>query len=257
MATFTSRIRLEKQANGENSGTWGTVLNQNVIDLVDEAIAGYTIVSCSSTAVELSTTNNGSSDQARSAALELQGTLTSSVDITIPSVSKIYFVKNNTSGSHAITLKLQQQLQRLQSLKVVLVLLFVMVQMYFQQDKLGLGLGTAATLNFGTSINELIPVSSADIRYVPTSTSSTISSNKVFSGTVITSGTNTFTSTTTQSGKAVFTAEASPASSATFSGAVGTPEVSIASATSLNVDFSTGNNFCHYIRNKCYTCWSS
>ena len=36
MATFTSRIRLEKQANGENSGTWGTVLNQNVIDLVEK-----------------------------------------------------------------------------------------------------------------------------------------------------------------------------------------------------------------------------
>ena len=41
MATFTSRIRLEKQANGENSGTWGTVLNQNVIDLVDEAIRRF------------------------------------------------------------------------------------------------------------------------------------------------------------------------------------------------------------------------
>ena len=48
MATFTSRIRLEKQDNGANSGTWGTVLNQNVIDLVDDAVAGYTIVSCSS-----------------------------------------------------------------------------------------------------------------------------------------------------------------------------------------------------------------
>ena len=32
MATFTSRIRLEKQDNGANSGTWGTVLNQKVID---------------------------------------------------------------------------------------------------------------------------------------------------------------------------------------------------------------------------------
>ena len=79
MATFTSRIRLEKQDNGANSGTWGTVLNQNVIDLVDDAVAGYTIVSCSS-AITLSS-NNGSADQSRSAILELQGTLTSSVDI--------------------------------------------------------------------------------------------------------------------------------------------------------------------------------
>ena len=236
MATFTSRIRLEKQDNGANSGTWGTVLNQNVIDLVDDAVAGYTIVSCSS-AITLSS-NNGSADQSRSAILELQGTLTSSVDITIPSVSKIYFVKNNTSGSHAITLKTAAT-----TAKTTVTqggtgpFICDGTNVFTGADTTGLGLGTAATLNFGTGDANLIPVSSADIRYIPTSTSSTISSNKVFSGTVITSGTATFTSATT------FSATVSAASSTTFAGAVGTPEVSIASATSMNVDFSNGNNF--------------
>ena len=243
MATFTSRIRLEKQDNGSNSGTWGTVLNQKVIDLVDDAIAGYTIVSCSSADITLSS-NNGSADQSRSAVLEFQGTLTSNVGITIPSVSKIYFVKNNTSGSYAITLKTAAT-----TAKTTVTqggtgpFICDAVNVITGADTTGLGLGTAATLNFGTADANLIPVSSADIRYIPTSTSSTISSNKVFSGTVITSGTNTFTSVTTHSGKSVFTAEVSAASSATFSGAVGTPEVSIASATSMNVDFSAGNNF--------------
>ena len=236
MATFTSRIRLEKQDNGANSGTWGTVLNQNVIDLVDDAVAGYTIVSCSS-AITLSS-NNGSADQSRSAILELQGTLTSSVDITIPSVSKIYFVKNNTSGSHAITLKTAAT-----TAKTTVTqggtgpFICDGTNVFTGADTTGLGLGTAATLDFGTGDANLIPVSSADIRYIPTSTSSTISSNKVFSGTVITSGTATFTSATT------FSATVSAASSTTFAGAVGTPEVSIASATSMNVDFSAGNNF--------------
>ena len=243
MATFTSRIRLEKQANGENSGTWGTVLNQNVIDLVDEAIAGYTIVSCSATAVEL-TSNNGSSDQARSAALELQGTLTSSVDITIPSVSKIYFVKNNTSGSHAITLKTAAT-----TAKTTVTqggtgpFICDGTNVFTGADTTGLGLGTAATLDFGTGDANLIPVSSADVRYIPTSTSSTITSNKVFSGTVITSGTNTFTSTTTHSGESIFSAHISATSSATFAGAVGTPIVSLSAATSLALNLSTGNDF--------------
>lgn len=243
MATFTSRIRLEKQANGENSGTWGTVLNQNVIDLVDDAIAGYTIVSCSATAVEL-TTNNGSSDQARSAALELQGTLTSSVDITIPSVSKIYFVKNNTSGSHAITLKTAAT-----TAKTTVTqggtgpFICDGTNVFAGADTTGLGLGTAATLDFGTGDANLIPVSSADARYIPTATSSTITSNKVFSGTVITSGTNTFTSTTTHSGESVFSAHISATSSATFAGAVGTPIVSLSAATSLALNLSTGNDF--------------
>ena len=237
MATFTSRIRLEKQANGENSGTWGTVLNQNVIDLVDDAIAGYTIVSCSATAVEL-TTNNGSSDQARSAVLEFQGTLTSSVDITIPSVSKIYFVKNNTSGSYPITLKTAATTAKTTVAQGgTAPFICDAVNVIAGQDAVGLGLGTAATLNFGTADANLIPVSSADARYVPISTSSTISSNKTFSKTV------TFTSTTTHSGTAVFNAQISATSSATFSGAVGTPIVSLSAATSVALDLSSGNDF--------------
>ena len=237
MATFTSRIRLEKQANGENSGTWGTVLNQNVIDLVDEAIAGYTIVSCSATAVEL-TANNGSSDQARSAVLELQGTLTSSVDITIPSVSKIYYVKNNTSGSYPITLKTAATTAKTTVAQGgTAPFICDAVNVIAGQDAVGLGLGTAATLNFGTADANLIPVSSADARYVPISTSSTISSNKTFSKTV------TFTSTTTHSGTAVFNAQISATSSATFSGAVGTPIVSLSAATSVALDLSSGNDF--------------
>ena len=242
MATFTSRIRLEKQDNGANSGTWGTVLNQNVIDLVDDAVAGYTIVSCSS-AITLSS-NNGSADQARSAILELQGTLTSSVDITIPSVSKIYFVKNNTSGSHAITLKTAAT-----TAKTTVTqggtgpFICDGTNVFTGADTTGLGLGTAATLDFGTGDANLIPVSSADVRYIPTSTSSTITSNKVFSGTVITSGTNTFTSTTTHSGESVFSAHISATSSATFAGAVGTPIVSLSAATSLALNLSTGNDF--------------
>ena len=237
MATFTSRIRLEKQANGENSGTWGTVLNQNVIDLVDEAIAGYTIVSCSATAVEL-TANNGSSDQARSAVLEFQGTLTSSVDITIPSVSKIYYVKNNTSGSYPITLKTAATTAKTTVAQGgTAPFICDAVNVIAGQDAVGLGLGTAATLNFGTADANLIPVSSADARYVPISTSSTISSNKTFSKTV------TFTSTTTHSGTAVFNAQISATSSATFSGAVGTPIVSLSAATSVALDLSSGNDF--------------
>ena len=242
MASFTSSIRLEKQDNGSNSGSWGTVLNANVIDLVDSAIAGYTIVSCSSADITLSS-SNGSADQARSAILELQGTLTGNVVITIPAVSKIYFVKNSTSGSFSVTLKTSGNSGKAITQGGTTGVICNGVTVTDAVDTTGLGLGTASTLNFGTADANLIPVSSADIRYIPTSTSSTISSNKVFSGTVITSGTNTFTSTTTQSGKAVFTAEVSAASSTTFSGAVGTPEVSIASATSMNVDFSNGNNF--------------
>ena len=47
-STFTSRIRLNKQGDGDNPNSWGVVLNDGVISLVDDAIAGYTTVSLGS-----------------------------------------------------------------------------------------------------------------------------------------------------------------------------------------------------------------
>ena len=95
MSTFTSRIRLEKQADGANPNSWGLILNQNVIDLVDDAIAAYTTVTVSAADVTL-TTENGASDQARSAFIELIGDLTSSTDIILPAQSKSYFIRNKS-----------------------------------------------------------------------------------------------------------------------------------------------------------------
>ena len=103
-STYTNRLGLEKQTDGENPNSWGAILNTNVIDLIDDAIAGYEIVSVSGTGITL-TDNNGSSDQSRNAALEFAGTLTANVTITIPSEEKTYFVKENTTGSFAVQMK--------------------------------------------------------------------------------------------------------------------------------------------------------
>ena len=103
-STYTNRLGLEKQTDGENPNSWGTILNTNVIDLIDDAIAGYEIVSVSGTGITL-TDNNGTADQSRNAALEFAGTLTANVTITIPSEEKTYFVKENTAGSFAVQLK--------------------------------------------------------------------------------------------------------------------------------------------------------
>jgi len=103
-STYTSRIRLEKQADGENPNSWGLIMNQNVIDLVDEAIGGYAIVSVSGSPVTL-TTNNGSTDEARNASLEFAGTLTANVTITIPSEEKTYFIRENTTGAFETRIK--------------------------------------------------------------------------------------------------------------------------------------------------------
>ncbi len=103
-STYTNRLRFEKQGDGDNPNSWGLILNQNVIDLVDDAIAGYTVVSVSSVPLTL-TTSDGTVDQSRNASLEFAGTLTANVTITIPEEEKTYFVRENTSGSFSVILK--------------------------------------------------------------------------------------------------------------------------------------------------------
>ena len=103
-STYTTRLGLEKQTDGENPNSWGAILNTNVIDLIDDAIAGYEIVSVSSTGITL-TDNTGSTDQSRNAALEFAGTLTANVTITVPDEEKTYFIRENTTGSFAVQIK--------------------------------------------------------------------------------------------------------------------------------------------------------
>jgi hypothetical protein len=105
-STYTTRINLELQADGENPNSWGDILNNNVIQLVDDAIAAYTSVTLSSADYTL-TANDGSTDQARSAVIEVVGTVSADVNLIIPGVSKFYFVKDKSvrQNDSTITIK--------------------------------------------------------------------------------------------------------------------------------------------------------
>lgn len=104
-SSYTTRIRLEKQADGENANTWGLRLNDNVIDLVDEAIAGFEKIDVSAaTSIEL-TNLNGQTDQSRNFGLEFVGAISADVTVTMPAEEKIYFVRNNTSGDFNLMFK--------------------------------------------------------------------------------------------------------------------------------------------------------
>jgi hypothetical protein len=102
-SSYTTRIRLEKQADGENANTWGLKLNQNVIDLVDEGIAGYETIALSG-ATSL-TAVNGTTDQSRNFGLKFTGTLSADTTVTIPAQEKIYYVRNDTSGDYNLLFK--------------------------------------------------------------------------------------------------------------------------------------------------------
>jgi hypothetical protein len=97
-STASTRLRLEKQANGENDTTWGTKVN-TVLDLIDHAIAGMTSFTLSGSKT-LSNTNYAA-DEAR--AMFLNITSGTGGTVTIPNVEKVYLVRNATSGTVTFT----------------------------------------------------------------------------------------------------------------------------------------------------------
>ena len=103
-STYTTNLRLVKQGDGDNPNTWGQVLNDGVISLIDDAIAGFTTVSIGTAATVTLTENQGSGDQARSAILELKGSVGgthSAINILIPNNSKTYLVRNSVAYASA------------------------------------------------------------------------------------------------------------------------------------------------------------
>ena len=110
-STYTTNLRLTKQGDGDNPNTWGQVLN-NVISLVDQAVASYTTVSLGSAATVTLTENQGSQDQSRSAILEFKGSVggaNTSIIVLVPNTPKTYAIRNvvsaNTTATDAIVLR--------------------------------------------------------------------------------------------------------------------------------------------------------
>lgn len=99
-STYSSSLRLELQATGENSNTWGTKTNNN-LNLIEQAVAGYvkiTLVSASAT-YNL-TIDNASASDGRNAFIEFAGTVASAISVVVPDVEKGYWVKNSATGSN-------------------------------------------------------------------------------------------------------------------------------------------------------------
>lgn len=103
-SSYTSSLRLTLPVTGENSGTWGDLVNDGITSLVDAAVAGYAAVTMTDANYTL-TTANGAADESRKMMLNISGTLSAPRNVICPTASKLYFIKNATTGGFAITLK--------------------------------------------------------------------------------------------------------------------------------------------------------
>ena len=104
-STFSTDLKIELMATGENSGTWGTKTNTN-LDLVQQAIVGFENIAITSTNTTLLMTD-ATISTARNAVLRFTGTITANCTVFVASgIEKTYTLQNATSG--AFTLALNQ-----------------------------------------------------------------------------------------------------------------------------------------------------
>jgi hypothetical protein len=104
-STFSTDLKLELMATGENAGTWGTKTNTN-LNLIQQAIAGFQAIDVAAADVTLVMTD-ASISNARNMVLKFTGTLTANRTVNLPdSIEKFYILQDSTThGAFTLTFK--------------------------------------------------------------------------------------------------------------------------------------------------------
>ena len=109
-STFTSRLKLERQASGANSGNWGNLVNY-VLNRIDSSVRGYVAVNVAGSANVTLVSNNSTSntddsttdDQVHNKVIEFTGALGANINVFTDAVEGEYVLFNNTTGSYTLT----------------------------------------------------------------------------------------------------------------------------------------------------------
>jgi hypothetical protein len=109
-SSYSTDLKLEIMVTGEKAGLWGDITNTNLV-ILQQAIAGYEAVALNATTGATLAFTNGLTSNGKNAVIELTGTITGAVNVTVPSTvtNKVYIVKNSTSGAHAVTVLVSGQ----------------------------------------------------------------------------------------------------------------------------------------------------
>jgi hypothetical protein len=96
--SYTNNKQIALQGTGDNSNTWGSVLNTSALTVIDTNLGGRLSLSLSSTSTTLTAT------QAQNVYYTFTGTLTANSTVYWPATAGgSYVIYNNTSGSYTLT----------------------------------------------------------------------------------------------------------------------------------------------------------
>ena len=108
-STFSSDLKIELQATGENPGTWGDKTNNN-FNVIQQAVTGYEEVNVASSDVTLAMSNAAVSN-ARNMSIKFTGTLAANRIVNMPaSIEKFFNIIDGTDhAGYTLTFKVTSQ----------------------------------------------------------------------------------------------------------------------------------------------------
>jgi len=107
-SNYSTNLKIELIATGEQAGTWGGTTNTNLGTALEEAVVGYGNPNFTSDAdLTLTLTNSNATQVARNLVLNVtsSGSLTATRNLVVPTIEKPYVVQNNTTGGQSIIVK--------------------------------------------------------------------------------------------------------------------------------------------------------
>lgn len=102
---FSTNLKYRLPETGAYANSWGTVLNTDAIELIDQSVAGLAEINVGlSTSYSMPALSDGAASDSRAMILQFSGTPASAVTVTLPATvgSKLYMVANDTGQNLTI-----------------------------------------------------------------------------------------------------------------------------------------------------------
>lgn len=107
-STYSTNLKIQLMALGDQAGTWGTTTNTNLGTALEQAIVGYGTANFTTDLdLTISLTDDNATQVARNFALNVtsSGSLTATRNLIVPTIQKQYLIQNSTTGSQSIVVK--------------------------------------------------------------------------------------------------------------------------------------------------------
>lgn len=103
--SYSANLGLINITTGTESGLWGNYTNTNICSLLEQAVTGYgtqVMAAAADTAVSIT---NGALSTGRNMYIKCTSAMTQANNLIVPTVSKLYYIENATTGGFNITVK--------------------------------------------------------------------------------------------------------------------------------------------------------